>query len=61
MTLVASMMLRGIGEAVAFEGARDANAFEAYVEHFLAPVLSAGQVVVLDNLGAQRASECVSW
>ena len=28
--------------------------FEAYVEHFLAPTLEKGQVVVLDGLGAHR-------
>jgi len=28
--------------------------FEVYVEHFLAPTLSEGQVVVLDGLGAHR-------
>ncbi len=37
-----------------FEGATDAAAFEVYVEHFLAPTLSEGQVVVMDNLGAHR-------
>ena len=36
------------------EGATDSEAFEAYVEHFLAPSLSEGQVVVLDGLGAHR-------
>ena len=36
------------------EGATDSEAFEAYVEHFLAPSLSKGQVVVLDGLGAHR-------
>ena len=36
------------------EGATDARAFEVYVEHFLAPTLSEGQVVVMDNLGAHR-------
>ncbi len=36
------------------EGATDSEAFEVYVEHFLAPSLSEGQVVVLDNLGAHR-------
>ncbi len=37
------------------EGATDASAFEVYVEHFLAPTLSEGQVVVLlDNLGAHK-------
>ncbi len=53
-TLSASMTLRGMGEAVAFEGATDARAFGAYVEHFLAPALSEGQVVVLDDLGAHK-------
>ena len=32
-------------------GATDAEAFEVYVEHFLAPALSEGQLVVLDRLG----------
>lgn len=36
------------------EGATDAEVFEAYVEHFLAPTLTEGQVVVLDGLGAHR-------
>ena len=53
-TLIASMSLGGMGEAVAFEGATDTKAFEAYIEHFLAPALSEGQVVVLDNLGAHK-------
>ena len=36
-------------------GATDARAFEVYVEHFLAPTLKEGQVVVLDNnLGAHH-------
>ncbi len=36
------------------EGATDAQAFEAYVEQFLAPTLEEGHVVVLDRLGAHR-------
>jgi transposase len=36
------------------KGATDAEVFEVYVEHFLAPTLSEGQVVVLDKLGAHR-------
>ncbi len=43
-----------MGEAVSIEGATDAEVFEAYVEKFLAPTLKAGQVVVLDGLGAHR-------
>jgi transposase len=57
LTLIASMSLSGMGESMCLEGATDAKAFEAYVEHFLAPSLSKGQVVVMDNLGAQVAQE----
>jgi len=52
LTLIASMSLHGMGESMCFEGATDARAFEIYVEHFLAPSLCEGQVVVMD-----RASE----
>src|SRR5215207_1621985 len=44
----------GMGESMTVEGATDAEAFETYVEHFLAPTLTEGQVVVLDGLGAHR-------
>jgi transposase len=53
-TLIASMSLHGMGEAMCVEGATDAEVFEIYVEHFLAPTLEEGQVVVLDGLGAHR-------
>jgi transposase len=54
-TLIASITLEGgMGEAISIEGATDAELFEAYVEEFLAPTLKAGQVVVLDKLGAHR-------
>jgi transposase len=51
-TLLASLSLSGIGACMVLEGAVDALAFEAYVEHLLAPSLTAGQIVVLDNLSA---------
>ncbi|MDQ5828869.1 MAG: IS630 family transposase [Actinomycetota bacterium] len=57
-TLIASITLEGaMGESMAIEGATDALAFEAYVEHFLAPTLKDGQVVVLDGLGAPRTEK----
>jgi len=54
MTLIASMSVHGMGESMCFEGATDAKALEVYVEHFLAPTLCEGQVVVMDKLGAHR-------
>jgi DDE superfamily endonuclease len=57
-TLIASITLEGgMGEAMSVEGATDALVFEAYVEHFLAPTLAEGQVVVLDGLGAHRTGK----
>jgi transposase len=54
-TLIAAITLEGaMGDSMTVEGATDAEAFEAYVEHFLAPSLCEGQVVVLDGLGAHR-------
>jgi transposase len=57
-TLIASINFEGvIGASMTIEGATDAKAFEAYVEHFLAPSLEKGQVVVLDGLGAHRTQK----
>ncbi len=57
-TLIAAITLQGaMGESMTVEGATDAETFEAYVEHFLAPELCEGQVVVLDGLGAHRTEK----
>ena len=57
-TLIASMTLEGaMGEAMVFEGSTKAFVFEAYVEHFLAPMLKEGQIVVMDNLAAHKTEK----
>jgi hypothetical protein len=48
---------RVMGASMTIEGATDAQAFEAYMERFLAPTLKEGQVVVLDGLGAHRTEK----
>ena len=53
-TLLASMTHEGMGPCLAVVGSTTKAVFEAYVEEVLAPTLSPGQVVVLDNLGAHR-------
>jgi len=55
-TLLASLSLEGVGACMVIEGAVNTLAFEAYVEHFLAPSLSAGQIVVLDNLSIHKGA-----
>ncbi len=49
VTLIASLSTRGAGAAMSVEGATDGVAFETYVEHFLAPTLEEGQIVVMDK------------
>jgi transposase len=53
-TLIASLSLEGVGAAMILEGSANAAAFEVYVEQILAPHLIAGQIVVMDNLGAHK-------
>lgn len=53
-TLLASMTIEGMGPSMAVEGATTARVFETYVEKVLVPNLRAGQIVVMDNLGAHR-------
>jgi transposase len=56
ITLLASMSLEGMGECLAVEGSTTTKVFEAYIERVLVPSLRPGQVVVMDNLSAHRAS-----
>ena len=57
-TLIAAITLQGgMSESMTVEGATDALAFEAYVEHVLAPSLCEGQVVVLDKHVAHRTEK----
>jgi transposase len=47
---------RGLLAMMTVEGAVDTLCFDAYVERVLSPQLRRGDVVVLDNLGAHKAS-----
>lgn len=53
-TLLASMSAGGMGPSLAVEGGTTKAVFEAYVSRVLAPLLSPGQVVVMDNLSAHK-------
>jgi transposase len=54
MTLMASLSVSGMGEAMLL----DAAAFEVYIEQRLAPSLRPGQIVILDNLSI-HLGDCV--
>jgi len=53
-TLIAALSAEGIGAAMTLEGAADADAFVAYLTHFLVPTLTPGQIVVIDNLSVHK-------
>ena len=54
VTLLASITQEGVGPCLAVEGSTTREVFEAYLEGVLAPTLSPGQVVVMDNLSAHK-------
>ena len=55
LSTVAAMTAGGLLTACTFDEAIDTEMFVAFVEHFLAPELETGQVVVLDNLSAHKS------
>ena len=55
-SVIGAMGLRGLVATLAVEGAVDMPCFDAYVERVLGSQRSRGDVVVLDNLTAHRAS-----
>jgi transposase len=55
-SVIGAMGLRGLVAALTVEGAVDTDCFNAYAERVLGPRLRPGDVVVLDNLTAHRAS-----
>ncbi len=55
-SVIGALGLRGMVATLTVEGAVDTLCFDAYIERVLRPHLRRGDVVVLDNLGAHRAS-----
>ncbi len=55
-SVIGAMGLRGLVATLAVEGAVDTLCFNAYAERVLGPRLRRGDVVLLDNLTAHRAS-----
>lgn len=55
-TIVAGLRATGIIAPLVLDGPMTSEAFRAYVEQFLAPALSPGDVVVMDNLAAHKVA-----
>jgi transposase len=54
LSLIASLRLAGAGPAMTLPGAVDGEAFVTYVREVLVPTLTAGDLVVLDNLSVHK-------
>jgi transposase len=55
-TFVAGLRSTGLTAPLVLDGPLSGKAFRAYVEQFLAPTLSPGDVVVMDNLAAHKVA-----
>jgi transposase len=53
-TLITGLSLGGMSPAMTVEGGTTAAVFAAYLEKVLLPALSAGTVIVVDNVGAHQ-------
>jgi transposase len=56
-TLIAALTFEGMGESMIIEGSANAAAFERSIEEVLVPSLSAGQIVIMDNLAAHKGKK----
>lgn len=57
ISTIAAMTVKGIEVSASFDGATDTELFVTFVREALAPMLVAGQVVVMDNLSAHKCPE----
>jgi transposase len=55
-SVISAIGLDGISATMTVEGAVDTLVFNKYVEEVLRPCLQAGDILILDNLGAHKAS-----
>ena len=55
LTFIAALRCDRITAPCVFDGPINGESFRAYVEQFLLPTLSAGDVVVMDNLGSHKS------
>lgn len=58
-TMISSVRLDGTTAAMEIAGATDSDVFREYVRRVLAPTLSPGDIVVMDNLRTHYAAEAL--
>jgi transposase len=56
VTMLAALGSQGVEAVMTIDGATDAEVFRVYVEQVLRPTLRPGDIVILDNLRAHKAT-----
>jgi len=59
-TLVHAVALEGTRAAMVLDGPVDSMSFAGFCEHFLAPTLRPGDLVVLDNLSSHKSKAAIA-
>ncbi len=60
ISVIGALGVDGILTALSYDGTLNANLFEYFVEHFLVPVLTPNQVVILDNASSLHSEEAIA-
>ena len=55
MTLICSISLEVMGPSMSIEGSSDTDSFGLYMREILAPILKAGQIVLMYNLSVHKS------
>jgi len=55
-TFIGALRLSGLTAPLVIDGAMNGETFRAYVEQVLAPTLSQGDIVIMDNLAAHKVA-----
>lgn len=56
-SIISAIGIEGVQATMTVEGAVDTEVFNVYVREVLGPALEAGDILILDNLTAHRASQ----
>lgn len=57
MTRIAALSVQGMTASMILDGSANSAAFEVYMEQILAPSLTTGQIVVMDNLSIHQGAK----
>jgi transposase len=59
-SVISAMRMDGVVASMALDGPMDRPAFDAYVQHLLAPNLRNNDIVVMDNLAVHYSNEAIT-